>query len=120
MAANNFRSDRGRYPIAEMVRLIGQADRHGGSTRADKRWRKETASDGYYEPPGLPPAPQLPGHLNAPEQAYELNEHCHDEKVYDAGYQPCAAGDKYQNENPYVRRRSSRATRDPVVSPTTP
>jgi hypothetical protein len=109
MADNNFRSDQGRDPIAELARLIGQVDPHGERAPADKGWREETASDGYYEPPGLPPAPQLPGHLNASEQAYELNKHCHDEKAYDAGDQPCAADEEYQNEIPHVRRRSTLA-----------
>ena len=60
MADEQFRSDRERDPIAELARLIAQADPHGGSAPADNRFRDETASDGYDEPPGLPPAPQLP------------------------------------------------------------
>jgi hypothetical protein len=83
MADNNFRSDRGQDPIAELARLIGQADPHGESAPADRGWREGTASEGYEEPTRLPPAPQLPGRLNAPEQAHELDKHRHDEK--DAG-----------------------------------
>jgi hypothetical protein len=79
------------------------------NTPADKGWREETASDGYHEPPGLPLAPQQPRHPNAPGRAYEFDRHCHDEKAYEAGDQPCAADDKYQNEISHVRRRGRRA-----------
>jgi hypothetical protein len=66
MADHNFRSDRGQDPIAELARLIGQADPHGKSAPADRGWREGTASEGYEEPTRLPPAPHLPGRLNAP------------------------------------------------------
>jgi hypothetical protein len=111
MARSNFLSDRGHHPITELAQLIRQADPHEEATPTDKGWREKTVSDGYDEPPRLPLVPQLPEDLNAPEQAYELDKHCHDEKAYHAGYQPCAPDDKYQNENPYRRRRSSRALR---------
>jgi hypothetical protein len=91
MADHNFRSDRGGDPIAELARLIGQAVPHGESAPADRGWREGTASEGYEEPTRLPPVPQLPGRLNAPEEAYELDRHRHDEKVCDAGDQPWAA-----------------------------
>ena len=107
MADHNFRSDRGEDPIAELARLIGQAVPHGESAPADRGWREGTASEGYEEPTRLPPAPQLPGRLNAPEQAHELDQHRHDEKVCDAGDQPWAADEEYQNEAPHRRRRSS-------------
>ena len=102
MADHNFRSDRGQDPIAELARLIGQADPHGNSAPADRGWREGTASEGYEEPTGLPP-----GRLNAPEQAHELDQHRHDEKVCDAGDQPWAADEEYQNEAPHRRRRSN-------------
>ena len=66
MADNNFRSVRGRDPIAELARLIAQAYPQEESALADNGFREETASNGYDEPPGLPPAAQLPGHLNTP------------------------------------------------------
>jgi hypothetical protein len=102
MADHNFRSDRGQDPIAELARLIGQADPHGNSAPADRGWREGTASEGYEEPTRLPP-----GRLNAPEQAHELDQHRHDEKVCDAGDQPWAADEEYQNEAPHRRRRSN-------------
>ena len=58
------------------------------------------------EPPRLPPAPQLPADLNGPEQAFELDEHLHDDEAYDVDDQPCAADEVYQNEVPRVPRRS--------------
>jgi hypothetical protein len=102
MAHHNFRSDRGQDPIAELARLIGQADPHGKSAPADRGWREGTAAEGYEEPTRLPP-----GRLNAPEQAHELDQHRHDEKVCDAGDQPWAADEEYQNEAPHRRRRSN-------------
>jgi hypothetical protein len=106
MADNNFRSDRRRDPIKELARLIGQADPHAESAPADNGLRQETAWDDYDEPrPGLRPAPQLPGYLNAPEQAYDLDEHRHDGKVYDADDQPGTADEEFQNEAPRLRRR---------------
>ena len=102
MADHNFRSDRGQDPIAELARLIGQADPHGKSAPADRGWREGTAAEGYEEPTRLPP-----GRLNAPEQAHELDQHRHDKKVCDAGDQPWAADEEYQNEAPHRRRRSN-------------
>jgi hypothetical protein len=107
MADHNFRSDRGEDPIAELARLIGQAVPHRERAPADRGWREGTASEGYEEPTRLPPAPQLPGRLNAREQAHELDKHRHDEKVCDAGDQPWAADEEYQNKAPHRRRRSS-------------
>jgi hypothetical protein len=105
MADNKFRSDRERDPIAELARLITQADPYGESAPADHRFRKETASDGYDEPPGLPPpASRLPAGLNAPEQAYELDECWHDDRAYDVDDQPCASDEEYQTEVPRVRQ----------------
>jgi hypothetical protein len=49
-------------PIAELARLIGQADRHRRSVPAERHFRKETTSRGHDASPELPPAPQLPGH----------------------------------------------------------
>ena len=100
MANNKFRSDRERDPIAELAQLIAQADPYGESAAADNRFRQETASEGHDEPPGLPPAPQLPADLNAPEQAHELDEYRHDDEAYDADNQPCAAHEEYQTEVP--------------------
>ena len=61
---NVSRSDRERDPIAELARLIAQADTHEESAPSDNRFREETVSDGYDETPELPPAPQLAVDLN--------------------------------------------------------
>ena len=62
--------------------------------------------NGHDEPPGLPPAPQLPADLNSPEQAHELDEYGHDDEAYDADNPPYASHEDYQTEVPRVRRRS--------------
>jgi hypothetical protein len=98
--------DRERDPIAELAQLITQADPYGESAAADNRFRQETASERHDEPPGFPPATQLPPDLNSPEQAHELDEYSHDDEAYDADDQPYAADEEYQTEVPRVRRRS--------------
>jgi hypothetical protein len=106
MADNKFRSDRELDPIAELARLITQANPYGESAPAVHRFRKRTTSEGYDESPGLPPAPQLPPNLNPPEQAYEPDEYRHDDQAYDVADQSCAADEEYQTEVPLGRRRS--------------
>jgi hypothetical protein len=101
---DNFQTNRGHDPIAELARLIAQAHPHGDGAPADNRFREETATDGYDEPPGLPLAPQLSADLNAPEQAYERDEHRHDD-AYDVDDPLRAADREYQNEGPHVRGR---------------
>jgi hypothetical protein len=64
----------------EARRLAAVEEEKAFHTPADKGRREETASDGYDEPPRSL-APQLPG-PNVPEQAYEFDWHCHDEKAY--------------------------------------
>ena len=98
--------DRERDPIAELARLITQADPYGESAAADNRLPRETASERHDEPAGLPPAPQLPPDLNSPEQAHELDEYGHDDRAYDVDDQPYAADKEYQTDVPRVRRRS--------------
>ena len=98
--------DRERDPIAELARLITQADPYGESAAADNRVRQETASERHDEPLGLPPAPQLPPDLNSPEQAHELDEYGQDAEAYEADNPPYASHEEYQTEVPRVRRRS--------------
>ena len=105
MADNNLRSDRGRDPIAELARLIAQAHAHRESAPADNGFREENASDGCDEPPEFPPAPQLPGYMNAPERSYGIVEHRHDDGAYDADDQ-LSATDEFQNKAPRLHRRS--------------
>ena len=83
MADERFRSDREYDPIAELARLIAQSDTRGRSAPAGSRFRDETVSDGYDEPPELPPAPQLPVDRNEHEQAFEGDEHRPDDQAYD-------------------------------------
>jgi SPOR domain len=106
MANNKFRSGRERDPIAELARLIAEADPYRESAPVDDRFREEITPDGYDEPPALPPAPLLPADLNAPEQACEFDESRHDDEAYDGDDQPYAADEEYQTEVPRVRRRS--------------
>jgi hypothetical protein len=101
---DNFRSNRGHDPIAELARLIAQAHPHVDGAPADNRFREETATDGYDEPPALPLAPRLSADLNAPEQAYEGDEHRHDDS-HDVDEPLRAADREYQNERPQVRGR---------------
>ena len=108
MADNTFRSDRGRDPLAELALLIGQADPHGESAPANNGFREEGAWHGYDEPVQLAPAHQLPGCPNAPEQAYEADEHRHDDNAYQhADDEPYPANDYYEDGAPRAHRRSS-------------
>jgi hypothetical protein len=63
MFGKRFRSDEERDPIAELARLIAQADTHEESAPSDNRFREETVS-GHDETPELPPAPQVAVDLN--------------------------------------------------------
>ena len=108
MAENNFRSDRRRDPIAELAQLIGQADPHGENAAANDGFREAGAPHGSDEPLQLPPAHDLPGYPNAPEQAYEPHEHRDDDKAYQQAYdEPYSADDYYEDEAPRAGRRSS-------------
>ena len=104
MAGNNFRSDRGRDPIAELARLISEARSHGESAAADSGFGDDTATDGGDEPPGLTPAPQLPGYLNAPEELYEFDENRHDDRAYDADDQLSTTDQECQIRGARLRR----------------
>jgi hypothetical protein len=101
MADECFRSDREYDPVAELARLIAQSDTRGRSAPAGSRFRDETVSDGYDEPPELPPAPQLPVDRNEHEQAFEGDEHRPDDQAYDIDDLPYAE-EGYQNDVPRV------------------
>ena len=88
MADNNFRSDRGRDLLAELARLIGQADPHGKSAPANNGFPEEGASHGP----------------NAPDQASEPDEHRLDQPADD---EPYAAEDYYEDGASRARRRRS-------------
>ena len=108
MADNNFRSDRGRDPLAELALLIGQADLRGESAPANNGFREEGAWHGYDEALQLAPAHQLPGCPNGPEQAYEADEHRHDDNASQhADDEVYVANDYYEDEAPRSRPRSS-------------
>ena len=53
MANNKFRSGRERDPIAELAQLIAEADPYERAP-PDNRFRRETASEGRDEAPGVP------------------------------------------------------------------
>jgi SPOR domain len=106
MASNKFRSGRERDPIAELAQLIAEADPYGEKAAPDSRFRQETASEGHDEVPGVPPVPQLPADVPAPEHAYELDEYPHDDEAYDADNPLYACHEEDQTEVPRARRRS--------------
>ena len=60
MDDKRFRSDRERDPIAELARLIAQADTQEESAPSDNRLRQETVSVDYEETPSFRPRPSLP------------------------------------------------------------
>jgi hypothetical protein len=104
MAKNKFQIDRERDYARELARQIAHADPYEESTRADNRFREETALEGYDERPGLPPAPQLPADLNAREQECEFGEYCDDDRTYAVDNQPCAAEKGYRRVAQRARR----------------
>jgi hypothetical protein len=75
MVGKRLRSDRVCDPIAELARLIAQADGHERCRRSDSRSPEETVLDGHGETPELPHAPQLAVDLNVDDQASERDEH---------------------------------------------
>ena len=93
-------------PIAELARLIGQADPHGRDAPAENRFHEQTAPDGHDGPPVLPLASQLLAGLNEFEQAHELDEHYRDGRPCDFEEQSCPTGEGYQNEVPRTRLRN--------------
>jgi hypothetical protein len=97
MVGKRFRSDKERDPIAELARLIAQADTDEESAPSDSRFREETVSNGYDETPELPPAPQLAVDLNEHDQACERDEYCSDDQAYDVDDELDAAEEEYQD-----------------------
>jgi hypothetical protein len=114
MAANKFRSARERDPLAELARLIAQANTHDESAPPDNRSREETVSDGHGEAPELPPAPQLTVDPNDEQDCSGVQAHDVDDQLYAAeeGYQdsevPHNAGEEgYQDSEVPLERRHS-------------
>jgi hypothetical protein len=97
MGSKRFRSGRESDPIAELARLIAQADSQEGSAPADNRLREETASDGHDEIPELPPPLQLAVYLNEDEPASERDEHCSDDQACDVDDDVSTAEQEYQD-----------------------
>ena len=99
MHDKRFRSDRGRDPIAELARLIAQADSHEESAPSHNCSREETVSD---ETPELPPTPQLTVGRNEHEQGSERDDHCSGVQAHDFDDQPYAVEEECQdNEVPH-------------------
>jgi hypothetical protein len=73
-------------PIAELARLIGQADPHGRGAPAENRFHEQTAPDGDDGPPVLPLALVA---LTEFEHAHERNEHYRDGRPFDFEEQSC-------------------------------
>jgi hypothetical protein len=67
----------------------------------------------------VPPAPQLPADVRAPEQAHELDEYRHDDEAYDADNPPYGSHEDYQTEVPSVRRKAPELRLEPAA-PTVP
>ena len=96
MDDKRFRSDRERDPIAELARLVAQADTQEESAPSDNRLRQETVSVDYEETPELPPAPELTVDLNEHEQACERDGQCAYYEAYDVDDRLYAGGEEYQ------------------------
>jgi SPOR domain len=97
MFSKRFRSDKGSDPIAELARLIAQADTHEGRAPSNSLSREEAVSDSREETPELPPAPQLAVNLNVDDQASERDERCSDDRAYDVDDDLRAGEEQYQN-----------------------
>ena len=97
MHDKRFRSDRERDPIAELARLIAQADTQEESAPSDNRLRQGTVSVDYEETPELPPALQVAVYLNEDEPASERDDHCSDDQACDVDDDLSAAEQEYQD-----------------------
>jgi hypothetical protein len=106
MGDERFQSDRGHEPIAELARLIAQSDTYRERASVGNCFREEIVSDGYDEPPELPPAPQLSVDLNKLEQALQRDEHRREDQAYAFDDRPHVAEESFQSEVPRARRRS--------------
>jgi hypothetical protein len=60
MVSKRFRSDNERDPIAELARLIAEADSHEESTPSDSRLRKEQLRIATMKFASFRPRPSLP------------------------------------------------------------
>ena len=87
--ADNFRSDRSRGPISDLVRLTSEV--HGQRVHAADDFGEETIPVGYDDEP----------RLAGPEQTFELHK-----QAYDVENQRGAADERYRNAVPRMRRRS--------------
>jgi hypothetical protein len=106
MGDQRFQSNREYDPIADLSRLVVQSDTYGEGASAVNRFQQETASNGYDEPPELPPAPQMPLDLNEHDQAFERDEPRPEDQAHEFDDCPYAAEAGYQNEVLRERRRS--------------
>ena len=77
-------------PIAELARLIGQADPHRRGAPAENRFHEQTAPDGRDGPPVLPLALVA---LSEFEHAHERDEHYRDGGPCDFEEQSCPPGE---------------------------
>jgi hypothetical protein len=83
MVGRCLRSHKERDPIAELARLIAQADSHEESAPPDNRPPEKIPSDGHDETPDLPPAGQLALDLNDDDQPCEDDERCPNDRACD-------------------------------------
>jgi hypothetical protein len=90
-------------PIAELARLIGQADPHRRGALVENRFHEQTAPDGHDGPPVLPLALVA---LSEFEHAHERDEHYRDGAPCEFEEQSCPPGEGYQNEVPRTRLRN--------------
>jgi hypothetical protein len=105
MADNNFRSDRGRDPLAELARLIGQADPCA-----------ESASDNAYDAPRSSAADVRTAQESCGSRDNQVDErhshageryaHHHDDKAHAADDEACGA-DEDCDDAQSTRRRGS-------------
>jgi cell division protein FtsN len=85
--ADNFRSDRSRGPISDLISEV-----HGQRVHAAGDFGEETVSVGYDNEAAR---------LSRPEQTFEEHGQAHDVEN-----QRCAEDERYQNKVPRMRRRS--------------
>jgi len=90
-------------PIAELARLIGQADPHGRDAPAENRFHEQTAPDGHDGPPVLPLALVA---LTEFEHAHERDELYRDGGPCDFEEQSCPPSEGYQYEVPRTPLRN--------------
>jgi SPOR domain len=127
MANNNFRSDRGRDPLAELARLIGQGDQSSGGSsrdaygtarpRAAAPRQPDYAPEEHYDPPARRGearyAAQPAANPAIASSDYDDASHQAQDRYQDAGYQdPRYQDPRYQDPRYQDPRYQEQAHQD--------